>query len=148
MTQYGYSAKLGNVDLHTDYKSLSPATKQAIESEVRRLVEESRQRATNLLTEKRKELEMLTRALLEYETLTKEEMEKILRGEKLEGKIKAIKNSPIKLPEVLLSVPPPSNVASPAPPNTAFAAQDEGLNGPKTNCMVDEVRVIDENDDR
>lgn len=61
----------------------------------------------NLLTEKRKELEMLTRALIEYETLTKEEMEKILRGEKLEGKIKALKNAPIKLPDVLMPVPPP-----------------------------------------
>jgi ATP-dependent metalloprotease len=126
ITQYGYSSKLGNVDLHSDYNSLSPATKAAIESEVRRLVEESRQRATKLLTEKRKELEILTRALLEYETLTKEEMEKVLRGEKLDGKLKAIKNTPIKLPEVLMPVPPPTQTPT---ANTRVDVEEEQDDG-------------------
>jgi len=125
ITQYGYSPTLGNVDLHSDYNSLSPATKEAIESEVRRLVEESRQRATKLLTEKRKELEILTRALLEYETLTKEEMEKVLRGEKLEGKIKPLKNAPIKLPEVLMPVPPPPQQQTPTASSKVDVGQAE-----------------------
>ncbi|KAL2819441.1 P-loop containing nucleoside triphosphate hydrolase protein [Aspergillus granulosus] len=100
VTQFGYSKKLGNVDLSTNYDSLSSETKQEIEGEVRRLVEEARQRATNILTEKRHELELLTKALLEYETLTKEEMEKVLKGEKLD-KLSLTPDAPLKLPEAL-----------------------------------------------
>ncbi|KKK14712.1 hypothetical protein P175DRAFT_0560179 [Aspergillus ochraceoroseus IBT 24754] len=100
ITRFGYSKKLGNVDLSTNYDSLSSETKQEIEGEVRRLVEEARQRATNILTERRHELELLTKALLEYETLTKEEMEKVLRGEKLD-KLELATDAPLKLPEAL-----------------------------------------------
>jgi hypothetical protein len=132
ITQYGYSPTLGNVDLHSDYNSLSPDTKRVIESEVRRLVEEARQRAMKLLTEKRKELEILTRALIEYETLTKEEMEKILRGEKLEGKLKAIKDAPIKLPEVLMQ--PVSPTA-----NTNMVIVDENRKNVNSKAVVEEI---------
>jgi ATP-dependent metalloprotease len=45
-------------------------------------------------------LELLTKALIEYETLTKEEMEKVLRGEKLE-KMQSTPSAPLKLPEAL-----------------------------------------------
>ncbi|KAJ5168343.1 Mitochondrial inner membrane i-AAA protease supercomplex subunit YME1 [Penicillium canariense] len=100
ITQFGYSKKLGNVDLSTNYNRLSSETKQEIEAEVRRLVEEARARATKILTEKRNELEILTRALIEYETLTKDEMEQVLRGEKLD-KISLSPSAPIKLPEAL-----------------------------------------------
>jgi ATP-dependent metalloprotease len=79
---------------------LSSETKQEIEAEVRRLVEEARSRATKILTEKRGELELLTKALMEYETLTKDEMEKVLRGEKLD-KLETSLTTPLKLPEPL-----------------------------------------------
>lgn len=102
VTQFGYSEKLGNVDLASDYDSLSSETKQAIETEVRRLIEEARNRATTILTEKRTELELLTKALVEYETLTKDEMEKVLKGEKLE-KLEVLAKAPIKLPETMLA---------------------------------------------
>ncbi|KAJ5961982.1 ATPase AAA-type core [Penicillium viridicatum] len=102
ITRFGYSKKLGNVDLSTNYDSLSSETKQEIEGEVRRLVEEARDRATNILTEKRKELELLTKALIEYETLTKEEMEQVLKGEKI-SKLKSSPTAPLKLPEALQS---------------------------------------------
>jgi ATP-dependent metalloprotease len=100
ITRFGYSKKLGNVDLSTNYDSLSSETKQEIESEVRRLVEEARLRATKILTERRHELELLTKALIEYETLTKEEMEKVLKGEKLE-KMASVPSAPLKLPDAL-----------------------------------------------
>ncbi|KAJ5380325.1 Mitochondrial inner membrane i-AAA protease supercomplex subunit YME1 [Penicillium cataractarum] len=100
VTRFGYSKKLGNVDLSTNYDSLSSETKQEIEAEVRRLVEEARARATKILTEKRNELEILSKALIEYETLTKEEMEKVLRGEKLD-KMAISPSAPIKLPDAL-----------------------------------------------
>ena len=83
VTQCGYSAKLGNVDLHSDYNNLSSETKQEIEREVRDIVEAGRQRADKIVKERRKELEALKDALLEFETLDAEEITKIMRGEKL-----------------------------------------------------------------
>ncbi|KAJ5730068.1 ATPase AAA-type core [Penicillium malachiteum] len=100
ITRFGYSKKLGNVDLSTNYDSLSSETKQEIEAEVRRLVEEARGRANKILTEKRHELELLSKALIEYETLTKEEMEQVLRGEKLD-KLSSSPSAPLKLPDAL-----------------------------------------------
>ena len=83
VTQCGYSEKLGNVDLASDYNSLSSETKQEIEREVRDIVEAGRRRADQIIKEKRAELELLKDALLEYETLDKEQIMKLLRGEKL-----------------------------------------------------------------
>ena len=95
----GMSELLGNVDLTEDYERLSSETKQQVEKEVRRLVEEGRQRAWKLLTDNRDGLERLAKALVEYETLDKEEIEKVVRGEKLTGKIKVAFNTPIKVPD-------------------------------------------------
>jgi ATP-dependent metalloprotease len=84
VTQCGYSPKLGNVHLASDYwDSLSSQTKELIESEVRNIVETARQRADNILKDKRQELEILKDALIEFETLDREEVLKVLRGEKL-----------------------------------------------------------------
>ncbi|KAJ5632541.1 hypothetical protein N7490_008880 [Penicillium lividum] len=115
ITRFGYSKKLGNVDLSTNYDSLSSETKQEIEGEVRRLVEEARARAEKILTDKRKELELLTRALIEYETLTKEEMEKVLRGEKLD-KMSIMPSAPIKLPDALQTASLNPSTAAGGPP--------------------------------
>lgn len=111
VTRAGMSEKLGNVDLHSDYERLSSETKQLIESEVRRLVEEGRARATKLLTDNREQLDRLANALVEYETLTKEEMESAVRGEKLNPrKPVADPDVPVKMPEIPLppqfGVPP------------------------------------------
>ncbi|KAF2841827.1 intermembrane space AAA protease IAP-1 [Patellaria atrata CBS 101060] len=122
VTQCGMSELLGNIDLNTNYNKLSSATKERIDSEVRRLVEESRERARGILTKYRKELDLLAEGLVEYETLNKEEMEKVIRGEKLGDKIKA-GNSPIKLPEIMLptagEIPgaptPPGGIGEPGP---------------------------------
>lgn len=122
VTRMGYSDKLGNVDLASDYNRLSSETKQEIESEVRRIVEESRQRATKLVTARRNELELLTRALLEYETLTKDDMDKVLRGEKL-TKLKVEVNTPIKLPDVLM---PPAVGGRPGDTTASKTAAGEG----------------------
>ena len=101
VTQCGFSDILGNVDLNSDYNSLSSETKQKIEHEVRRLIEEGRERATKLLSSKRKELDIIANALVEYEVLSLEEMQKVLRGEKLQ-KIKALPGIPIKMPDLVL----------------------------------------------
>ncbi|GES61682.1 intermembrane space AAA protease IAP-1 [Aspergillus terreus] len=117
ITRFGYSKKLGNVDLSSNYDSLSSETKQEIEGEVRRLVEEARMRATKILTEKRNELELLTKALIEYETLTKEEMEKVLRGEKLD-KLESKPSAPLKLPEALQTTKLSSSASTEGPPTS------------------------------
>lgn len=124
VTQMGMSDKLGNIDLHSDYARLPPTTRQRIWDEVHRIVEEGKQRAHALLTSKRKELDLLANALVEYETLNKEEMEKVVKGEPLKGKIKASLDAPIKVPEMTL---PTSSTPSPTPPS--------GLPGPEGSAI-------------
>jgi ATP-dependent metalloprotease len=97
VTQFGMSSKLGNVDLSSNHNRLSSETKALIESEVRRTIEEGRQRATALLTSKRKELDLLAKALVDYETLDREEAFKVVRGEQLSRQ--RVANVPMKLPE-------------------------------------------------
>ena len=118
ITRFGYSKKLGNVDLSTNYDSLSSETKQEIEGEVRRLVEEARLRASKILTEKREELEILTKALIEYETLTKDEMEKVLKGEKID-KLASSASAPLKLPDALQVANLNPSAAAESPPTAA-----------------------------
>jgi len=123
VTQAGMSDLLGNIDLSSNYNRLSSDTKQKIEGEVRRIIEAGKDRATKLLTEKRTELDRLANALVEYETLDKAEMEKVIRGEKLPDKIKSSIDTPIKLPSVPL--PPPFGV----PPPIGGQADGEGAAG-------------------
>ncbi|KAI9788369.1 MAG: hypothetical protein M1816_006972 [Peltula sp. TS41687] len=102
VTEMGMSDAIGNVDLSTDYGSLSSDTKKHIEQEVRRIIEEGRERATKLLSSRRKDLDTIAKALLEYETLNKDEIEKVLRGEKLPEKLTSLPSVPLKIPETLL----------------------------------------------
>lgn len=124
ITRFGYSHKLGNVDLSSNYERLSSETKQEIEAEVRRLIEEGRNRATKILTEKRRELEMLTNALIEYETLTKEEMERILKGEKLDK---------LEMPQAQVPTSPPPSSAPPL--KLPEPLQTPGLNAAPTTSI-------------
>ena len=101
VTRLGMSEKLGNVDLADGYEYLSSQTKQQIEAEVRRIIEEARERATNLLTAHRKDLDTLAKALVEYEVLSLDEMQRVLKGEKLQ-KMKSSSKMPMKLPEIVL----------------------------------------------
>ena len=106
VTQLGFSDKLGNVDLNNNYQYLSSATRQLVDDEARRLIDEGYARAKRLLMEKRGELDRLANALVEYETLDKGEIERVLRGEKLsESKPKLPSNAPILVPETGLGLP-------------------------------------------
>lgn len=132
VTQAGMSDALGNIDLATDYSRLSSETKQAIEHEVRRLVEEGRDRALKLLTKNRDGLDRLATALVEYETLGKDEMEKVVRGEKLPDKLKVDTETPIKIPDAL---PQPeqaggANIGIPPLPGNAGGPQQSGEGSP------------------
>jgi len=65
---------------HRDY---SEKTAQAIDGEVRRLVEAAYGRAYKLLKKNKAKLELIAQELLERETLTGEEIDALLAGEKL-----------------------------------------------------------------
>ena len=71
--QYGYSDVVGPVS--------------AADSEVRRMLEEAKQRALDVLTDNKHKLEKLANALIEYETLDKSEVLKVLAGEKIEKEV-------------------------------------------------------------
>ncbi|CCX06117.1 Similar to Mitochondrial inner membrane i-AAA protease supercomplex subunit YME1; acc. no. P32795 [Pyronema omphalodes CBS 100304] len=101
----GMSDALGNVDLSDDYRDLSSGTKELIEDEVRRIIKESHDRATKLIMSKRKELDLIAQALVEYETLSADEIQKVLKGEKLPHKIDSSSEKPLKLPEAVYSGP-------------------------------------------
>ena len=128
VTKLGMSDLLGNMDFYSNYQHLSSETKLKIEQEVIRFVEEGKSRATTLLKEKRKELDMLAKALVEYETLNLEEIKKVLKGEKLD-KMNSIVKAPLKLPEIVL--PPGMGEESSSPPAPAARDVDPGAdNGP------------------
>ena len=61
-------------------RNMSNETAQAIDKEIRRIVEEGYDRAKTVLTENREQLETLAKSLLEYETLTGDEIKTVLDG--------------------------------------------------------------------
>ena len=61
-------------------KNMSNETAQAIDKEIRRIVEQGYDRAKHLLTEHGDELETLAQALLEYETLSGDEIRTLMDG--------------------------------------------------------------------
>jgi cell division protease FtsH len=94
VTRWGLSEELGTVSYGENQdevflgmsvsrtQNASEATVQKIDSEIRRLVEEGYNQATKILTEKRSDLEMLAKGLLEYETLSGDEIQDLLKGKK------------------------------------------------------------------
>lgn len=130
VTQFGMSDKLGNVDLRSNFDGLSGTTKSLIESEVKRTIEEGRQRVESLLLEKRKELDLLAKALVDYETLNKEEAFKVVKGEKLEGKL-IMPSGPTKRPEG----PVKPEIEVPPIPGSAEAAKENAPKDPPTGLV-------------
>ena len=126
VTSLGMSDILGNMDFASSYQYLSSETRLKIEQEVTRIVEEGKSRATALLTEKRKELDILAKALVEYETLSLEEINKVLKGEKLD-KMATLLQAPMKLPEIVL--PPGMGGESSASPSSAREIDQGADNG-------------------
>lgn len=88
---YGMNEKVGNISyygLSQDQfqKPYSDDTATLIDDEVRNLVEGQYQRAQNLLTDKRHELEVLAQKLLEKEVLLKSDVEKLIGARPYEEK--------------------------------------------------------------
>ncbi|RKP10697.1 peptidase family M41-domain-containing protein, partial [Thamnocephalis sphaerospora] len=82
VTQFGMSENVGPVAyVEEDMPQLSTETKLLIEKEVRVFVERAKERAETLLREHRDELDRLARALVENETLNREEIDSVLKGD-------------------------------------------------------------------
>jgi cell division protease FtsH len=94
VTEWGMSDALGPIhygegreDVFLGYsmaqgKHVSGDTLAKVDAEVKVIVENAYARARTTLTDHRDELELLARALLEYETLTGEDIPRVLKGEK------------------------------------------------------------------
>jgi cell division protease FtsH len=92
VTEYGMSDKLGRIRYRdnqeevflghsvTRSQNMSAETAQLIDSEVRRLVDEGEQTARKFLTEHIDDLHTLAKGLLEFETLSGQEVKDLLKG--------------------------------------------------------------------
>ncbi|MFO0446004.1 MAG: cell division protein FtsH, partial [Holosporales bacterium] len=105
VTEWGMSARLGPLNYSESQegylgyggsqpKPISDATAQIVDEEVRKIVEAAYARARQILTEKSHDLEALAQALLEYETLSGEEITDLRAGRgihRTEDSIKPLK---------------------------------------------------------
>jgi cell division protease FtsH len=92
VTRYGFSDALGPIEFAENQEevflghsvarqqNVSEATAQKIDAEIRRIIDDCYERARTILTEKRGDLETLAKGLLEYETLTGDEIVALLKG--------------------------------------------------------------------
>ena len=64
-------------------KTVAGSTANTIDAEVKRIVQSAYDRARQILTDYRHELEAVAKALLEYETLNGDDIPKVVKGEKL-----------------------------------------------------------------
>jgi cell division protease FtsH len=133
--QYGMSEKLGMVQYVEDdefflgrdmmrRKTYSEATAQDIDAEVHGIINSCYQRASELIHANRDKLEMIAKALLEYETLDGVQVEEIVKFGKFTPPPPAPKVEPpsgaqaaTALPEVPLKPVPPKlpGLGNPAP---------------------------------
>jgi cell division protease FtsH len=95
VTEFGFSDKLGPLRYSeneeevflghsvTQRKNMSDATAKLIDEEIRRVVEDGERKARQILTEHMAELHSLAKGLLEFETLSVDEIKRVIRGEKI-----------------------------------------------------------------
>jgi cell division protease FtsH len=94
VTRWGFSDKLGNVAYGenqeevflghsvTRQQNISEETAQIIDDEIRRLIDEAYSTAKSIIMEKKKEWIAIAEGLLEYETLTGDEIKQLIAGQK------------------------------------------------------------------
>ncbi len=98
ITEFGMSDKLGRVRYQANEQevflghsvaqtqNISEETAKLIDDEIRRLIDEGESKAREILLARRDELKTIADALLEYETLSGEEVMALLRGESIDRK--------------------------------------------------------------
>jgi cell division protease FtsH len=134
VTRWGLSDKLGTVaygenqdEVFLGYQvsrqqNISEATAQTIDAEVRRLVEAGYAEATQILTDKRADLEVLAKGLIEFETLSGDEIKDLIQG------IRPVRESTIEPAGPRSSAVPPAGKQRPRPepPTGEVAPQPQG----------------------
>jgi cell division protease FtsH len=129
VTEFGFSEKLGPLRYAeneeevflghsvTQRKNVSDATAKVIDDEIRRIVDEGERTARGILTGHLDELHALAKGLLEHETLSADEIRRIIRGERIVRDTGAAP-APEERPGRRSSVPPsgrPSGLEAPEP---------------------------------
>jgi cell division protease FtsH len=96
VTKWGLSDKLGPVFYGSDQSGkyygseqndFSDEIARTIDAEVKRIVEEAKSKAESILKSKKDDLEKLAKNLLEYETLTGEEIRDLIAGNEIKKNI-------------------------------------------------------------
>ena len=105
----------------TQNKSVSEATARAIDAEIKQIIDAAYSRARQILTENLEELHRLARGLLEYETLSGDEIRTVLRGEPV---IRKIVDEPA--PDSRRASVPAAGRPAPPPPGGLGAAPQPG----------------------
>ena len=92
VTKYGMSNKLGTM-VYTDNqnestfgmpsKSISEATQQKVDAEVRRILDEQYAVARKIIEKNKKKVEVMAKALLEFETIDADQINDIMAGKKI-----------------------------------------------------------------
>ncbi len=83
-----YDSGNENVFLGRDYNSPSNVSGQVafeIDQEVRKIVNECHEKAKEVIGAHKDELELIAKALMEYETLTSSQIERVVKGESIES---------------------------------------------------------------
>ena len=95
VTEWGMSDKLGFLAYGADQqevflghsvtqtKNLSDATAKTIDEETRRIIDEAYTHASNILSKNKDQLETVAKGLLEYETLSGDEIASLIKGDTL-----------------------------------------------------------------
>ena len=94
VTRWGFSKELGTVAYGDNQEEIflghsvarqqnvSGQTMQKIDAEIRRLIDEANETARRIITEKHSDTETLAQGLLEFETLTGDEIKDLLAGKR------------------------------------------------------------------
>lgn len=80
VTKWGMSNVVGPMVVNEE-NNMSSETRAKVETEIQRLLSESYARATNMLTSHRRDLDTVAKSLITYETLSGEELKKLLKGQ-------------------------------------------------------------------
>ncbi len=95
VTEWGMSEKLGPLRYNenqqevflghaiTQRQNMSEETAKLIDEEIRRIVTDGEKKAREVLSANRDKLEAITQALMEYETISGEEVHGLMRGERI-----------------------------------------------------------------
>lgn len=98
VTEWGMSETLGPVAYEepegevflghsiTRHKNISDKTAEEVDRQIRKIIDDAYEETHRILTKHKKELETLSEALVEHETLTGEEIHLLLKGQKLPEK--------------------------------------------------------------